>query len=76
MSIFTKREKVYYLTPKMYVFNLDLSSLIFLKSGRETEKCEGGWQGKRRGGVVQPIRTTDRYKIRAVIPTAKQRAGE
>ena len=31
-----------------------------------------GWQGEK---GVQPVRTTDRYKIRAVIPTAKQRAG-
>ena len=55
----------------MYVFNLDLSSLIFLKSGRE-RNVGVGWQGEK---GVQPVRTTDRYKIRAVIPTAKQRAG-
>lgn len=44
MSVFTKRDIVYHLTKKIHVFNLDLSSLIFLKSGRETEteKGEGG----------------------------------
>ena len=41
---------------------------------RQRNVREGG-RGKG-GGVVQPIRTTDRYKIRPVIPTAKQRAGE
>lgn len=33
-----------------------------------------GWGGRGKRGV-HPVRTTDRYKIRAVTPTAKQRAA-
>ena len=36
---------------KMHVFNLDLSSLIFLKSGRETETETGGGGRGERGAV-------------------------
>lgn len=51
MSVSTKRDKVYRLTKKMRVFNLDLSSLIFLKSGRETE-AERGVDGRGERGAA------------------------
>lgn len=47
------------------MFSTVAPSLIFLKSGRETEKCGGGVAGGKRGSASGG--TTDRYKIRAVI---------
>lgn len=58
------------MSQKNDVFNLDLSCLIFQKGGRETETEKG--KGKGGSYRSQRVRTTDRYKIRTVVPSAKQ----